>query len=142
MNWDAEEELLLFDLYDYSLRHSDAEKENALMRLSLILKEKTSKEGVNTFDIYRSVTGLRVRLKHILFLASAGEAGLAGATPTDELFFATYRDAYSLFRSQAIGVKKKYSCFYTSERRRRRGRSHRCFDKSFKAAWERLLYFV
>lgn len=115
MNWDAEEELLLFDLYDYSLRHSDAEKENALMRLSLILKEKTSKEGVNTFDIYRSVTGLRVRLKHILFLASAGEAGLAGATPTDELFFATYRDAYSLFRSQAIGVKKKYSCFYVGE---------------------------
>lgn len=115
MNWDAEEELLLLDLYDYSLRHSEAEIENAIMRLSLVLKDKASNEGSKSVDIYRSVTGLRVRLKQILFLASDGEAGLSGATPIDELFFSTYRDTYSFFRSQAFAAKKKYSCYYVGE---------------------------
>lgn len=115
MNWDTEEELLLLDLYDYSLRHSEAEKENAIMRLSLVLKGKASNEGSSSVDIYRSVTGLRVRLKQILFLASDGEAGLSGATPIDELFFETYRDTYSYFRSQALAAKKKHSCYYVGE---------------------------
>ena len=115
MNWDSVDELLLVDLYDYSEKHSTADVETAIEKLSDVLKKKASNAGSSSFDIYRTVTGLKFRLQNIHYLATNGTDGVAGNNPLDEVFYTSLREDYDYFHTKAWNTKFDYGCFYSGE---------------------------
>ena len=123
MRWDAEEELLLFDLFDYSLSHSPIEVDHAITRLSIVLDNKGKKDNHGRVDIYHLPSGLKERLRHIQYLVSGGEVGVESPVLLDEVFYSCYKDDPSSFKEQAQKVKEKYSCFYSGEEPRTKGDS-------------------
>ena len=115
MKWEAEDTILLIDLYDYSLSHEKASVDEAIAILSDVLKHRATLSNASHFDVYFTETGLRVRLQHIKYIASSGQEGLFSDTPLDSVIFESYRNDNSSFRRHALALKKSYKCYYPGE---------------------------
>lgn len=70
--WSNEEEMLLIDLYIYSLSHTKEEYELAVLALSKSLRKMAINAGEEIEASYRNPTGINMKIQNIYFLATGG----------------------------------------------------------------------
>jgi len=108
MKWDFEEAVLLIDLYYNTKLHNRTENENAIFELSLFLGNRATQLGYNVDDKFRNLTGIKMKLQNIEYIASGGEKGLAAYSDMDERAYSFWIDEPSEFHEMVSDIKTKY----------------------------------
>jgi ribA/ribD-fused uncharacterized protein len=114
--WAEEEAVALFDLY---FQYEDKNvPDDAIEKLSLILKYRGAKNGIIIDDKFRNLSGLKMQLGGIQYVVSEGHKGMSN---TSKLFYETFemykternkfnsilRQFYSKYDNPTQGLKKE-----------------------------------
>lgn len=108
MKWEFEEAVLLIDLYYYTKLHNRTENENAILELSSLLGNRAKQLGYNVDDKFRNLTGIKMKLQNIEYIASGGEQGLAAYSDMDKRAYSFLVDKPAEFYELVSDIKNKY----------------------------------
>lgn len=112
MRWEYEEELLLIDLYNYANNHTTNENSIAIEELSYALNNRAKELGYEVEETFRNITGIKMKLLNIKYLASNGKYGLSACSKMDEKCYKYFLNNPNEFNDEVILVKRKYSISY------------------------------
>lgn len=112
MLWEYEEELLLIDLYNYTNKHTANENSIAIEVLSYALNKRAKELGYKTNETFRNITGIKMKLLNIEYVASDGKSGLSAYSKMDVECYKYFLDNPNDFNSKVIPIKRKYSISY------------------------------
>lgn len=112
MLWEHEEELLLIDLYNYTINHNENEISIAIEELSYVLNKRAKELGYKTEETFRNTTGIKMKLLNIEYLASNEKYGLSAYSKMDEKCYKYFLNKPNDFESEVILIKRKYAISY------------------------------
>ena len=108
MKWEFEEAVLLIDLFYYTKLHNKTENENAILELSSFLGNRAKQLGYDVDDKFRNLTGIKMKLQNIEYIASGGEQGLAAYSDMDKRAYDFSLDKSAEFYEIVSDIKNKY----------------------------------
>ena len=70
--WDIHEAILLLDAF-HKIEEGSITQKQAVAQISIQLREKAKREGIEIDDVYRNKNGIALQLSHMSFVASDGK---------------------------------------------------------------------
>lgn len=108
MNWDTEEEILLIDLYHSLKKMDDGKRKLAISNFSEFLKARARQKGITVNDKFRNVTGIKMKLQNIEYIATDGQKGLSCTSDLDKTQYKCSILSPAKFSCQVHSIKNKY----------------------------------
>ena len=87
MNWEFDEEILLIDLYNNSIFHTDSENDSAISALSILLRNRAAKLGYVVDEKFRNIAGVKMKLHNIEYIVTDGSRGLSAFSEMDQAIY-------------------------------------------------------
>jgi hypothetical protein len=108
MKWELEEEILLVDLY-YKITDLSAEQQEfRIKELSSLLRIRAILLGVNIDDVFRNITGIKMKLQNIVYVDLEGKFGLSAYSKIDKETVMMYKYDRSGFDKKLSVIRNKY----------------------------------
>ena len=87
MKWSYEEEVLLVNLFFYTRNHSLSQNEQAIAKLSAYLFDHAKNAGYSVDEKFRNITGIKMKLQNLEYIASKGRQGLSSHSAMDQAVY-------------------------------------------------------
>lgn len=109
LKWDFEEALLLIDLYQCWSQQDDKNNDDIISSLSHLLNNRAIELGYVVDDKFRNITGIKMKLQNIAYIASNEKSGLSGYSDMDMKAYNFSLEYPSEFANKVTDIKSKYN---------------------------------
>lgn len=108
MKWSYEEEVLLVNLFFYTRNHSLSQNEQAIAKLSAYLFDHAKNAGYSVDEKFRNITGIKMKLQNLEYIASKGRQGLSSHSAMDQAVYQQAADNYLTFKEEVARIEEEW----------------------------------
>ena len=108
MKWSYEEEVLLVNLFFYTRNHSLSQNEQAIAKLSAYLFDHAKNAGYSVDEKFRNITGIKMKLQNLEYIASKGRQGLSSYSAMDQAVYQQAADNYLTFKEEVARIEEEW----------------------------------